>query len=142
MKTKKISSIIVTMVAIAIGYVVSNPIIFHICRDTYQFNDYVGCLDSSIKNIGSPLLTFSLWALLIVVVTAFFSEEIFRSWLKLAIWAVPLSFIFVALVPVNSSGAYLDLFPFYRDDAARLAGGVFAAASLILIAWKWFRSRA
>ncbi len=35
----------------------------------------------------------------------------------------------------------MDFFPFYRDDAARLAGEVFAAASLILIIWKWFAAR-
>ena len=35
----------------------------------------------------------------------------------------------------------MDFFPFYRDDAARLAGQVFAVASPILITWKYFAIR-
>jgi hypothetical protein len=35
----------------------------------------------------------------------------------------------------------MDLFPFYRDDAARLAGEVFAGVSLLLIIWKSLAAR-
>jgi len=139
MKTK-IYSIIIAIIVVAIGYITSHPLVFYICSNTYKFNDYVGCLDSSIQNIGFPLLIFSLWALLATVVTAFFSERIFHSWLKFAALAIPLAIIFIALTPV-SSYAFMDLFPFYRDDAARLAGQVFSGVSLVLIIWKWFTSR-
>ena len=135
MKTK-IKSIIVAIVVVIAGYVISNPLFFHICGNTYEFNSYTGCLDSSIKNIGSPLLIFSLWLLLCVVTTTLFSEKIFHSWLKFAVWAIPLCFILIAVTPVTSN-SIIDFFPFYRDDAARLAGGIFAAVSLIIIIWKW-----
>lgn len=88
----------------------------------------------------NPLYNSAPFFLPIAIVLAFVPRYIFNSWLKLAAWMVPLSIVFVALVPVSST-AYLDLFPFYRDDAARLAGEVFAAVSLVLIAWKWFTSR-
>ena len=138
---KKINSIVILLITVATGYVINHPLIFRICGNTYQFKDYTGCLDSSIKSIGSPLFIFSLWMLFIAVVTAFFSGNIFNSWLKLTAWAIPLSIIFIALVPVSSPGTYLDLFPFYRDDAARLAGEIFAVASLALITWKFLTTR-
>ena len=84
----------------------------------------------------NPFYNFSLYFFSITIVLIFVSRQIFNSWLKLAKWTVPLSVIFIAATPVSHMGISLDLFPFYRDDAARLAGEVFAAASLILIIWK------
>lgn len=89
----------------------------------------------------NPLYNFSLTFLPIALILAFVPRSIFNSWLKFVAWAIPLSIIFTALIPVSSSGAYLDLFPFYRDDAARLAGQAFTAVSLILIAWKYLATR-
>jgi len=90
----------------------------------------------------NPFYNFALFVLPIAIILAFTPRNIFNSWLKLAAWMVPLSIIFVALIPINSSGMYLALFPFYRDDAARLAGEVFAVVSLALIIWKWWSARA
>ncbi|MFA5998238.1 MAG: hypothetical protein WC814_02530 [Candidatus Paceibacterota bacterium] len=45
-------------------------------------------------------------------------------------------FILIATQPVVSSFLSTN-----RDDAARLAGSVFAVASLILIIWKYFSTR-
>ena len=84
----------------------------------------------------ASLYFFSIYIFPITIILAFVPRQIFNSWLKLAKWAVPLSIIFVAATPVSHMGISLDLFPFYRDDAARLAGEVFATVSLILIIWK------
>lgn len=65
---------------------------------------------------------------------------IFGAWLKFAVWAIPLSILYIWATPVNSN-SFMDLFPFYRDDAARLAGVLFTIASLLLILWKWFSAR-
>lgn len=140
MKTK-IQSIIVATIVVVIGYILSHPIFFHTCGNTYQFNDYTGCLDSSIKEIGFPLFDFSVWVLLSVALMAFLSEKIFKSWLRFAMWAIPFLVLFIATTTVSGSRMGINFFPFYRDDAARLAGGVFAAASLVLIIWKWFAAR-
>lgn len=139
MKTK-IRSIIVATITVVAGYVVSNPLMFHICTNIYQFGKETGCLDDIVENVGTPLFTFSLWALFAVIVTAFFSEKIFKSWLKFAAWAIPLAIVFIWTTHVNFTGIGMDFFPFYRDDAARLAGEVFTAISLILIAYRAFRS--
>ncbi len=98
-------------------------------------------LDRMIPEITYPLYFFSLYLLPIAVILVFISRSIFNSWLKLAAWAIPLSIIFIATTPVNFTGIGMDFFPFYRDDAARLAGEVFSAISLVLIVWKWFSAR-
>ncbi len=85
----------------------------------------------------NPLYNFSLFLLPIVIILAFVSREIFKSWLKLVVWAIPLAIIFIAMTPVVDT----SLLPFSRDDAARLAGQVFSAISLLLILWKWFSLR-
>ena len=90
-----------------------------------------------IPEITYPLYFFSLFSLPIVIVLAFVPREIFKSWLKLAAWAIPLAIIFIASTPVIDT----SLLPFSRSDAARLAGGVFSATSLVLIIWKYFSPR-
>jgi len=87
-----------------------------------------------------PLYFFALALLPIAIIVIFIPRKVFMSWIKLAAWMIPVSIIFIALTPVNSN-AFMDFFPFYRDDAARLAGEVFSTISLILIIWKWIASR-
>lgn len=87
--------------------------------------------------IAQPLYFFSLFSLPIAIILIFVSRNIFNSWLKLAAWMVPLLLVFIATQPVNAT----HILSTNRDDAARLAGGVFAAASLILIIWKSFAAR-
>ena len=87
--------------------------------------------------IIKPLYFFSLFLLPIVIILAFVPREIFKSWLKFVAWAIPLTIIFIAMTPVIDN----SLLSFSRSDAARLAGGVFSAASLLLILWKYFSPR-
>jgi len=91
--------------------------------------------------VTNPVFYFAIFFLPIAFVLVFISRSIFNSWLRFAAWAIPLAVLFVFLVPDSNPGVYLDFFPFYRDDAARLAGGVFAALSLVLIIWRWFAAR-
>ena len=138
MKTK-IYSIFAVAIVVGIGYVISNPLVFHICSNVYQFGKDIGCSDDIVKNVGNPLFIFSPWILLTVIVAAFFSDGIFKSWFYFALWTIPLAVVFIVATHV-STNAYIDFFPFYRDDAARLVGEVFAGVSLTLVIWKWFSS--
>lgn len=87
--------------------------------------------------IIKPLYFFSLFLLPIVIILAFVPRAVFNSWLKFAVWAIPLAIIFIASTPVIDT----SLLPFSRSDAARLAGGVFAAVSLLLILYRALRPR-
>lgn len=94
---------------------------------------YRTLLDRTFLEITNPLDSFARYFLLIAIVLIFIPRRTFISWLKFATWALPLLFIFVASTPVYDASF---LFSFGRDDAARLAGQIFAIASLILIVWK------
>ena len=99
---------------------------------------YGTIIDQMIPKITYPLYFFALYLLPIALIITFVPRPIFISWLKLVAWALPLALIFIALTPVNWMGIGLDLYPFYRDDAARLTGGIVTAASLMLVVVKYF----
>lgn len=94
---------------------------------------YATVIDHISFTITQPLYFFSLFFLPIALILAFIPRHIFNSWLKFAVWALPLLLILVATQPVVSGFLSTN-----RDDAARLAGQVFAGISLILIVWKYF----
>ena len=93
------------------------------------------CYGTTVSHISltitSPLYLFALFILPITLILVFVPRNVFISWLKLAVWAVPLLLLLISTQPVYSGFLSTD-----RDDAARLAGEVFAGASLILIIWK------
>ncbi len=105
----------------------------HICYRTFLDQIFLGTIN--------PLDSFARYFILAAVTLIFVSRTVFNSWFKLAVLVLPLLFIFVALTPVNWTGIGLNLFPFYRDDAARVAGGFFTVVSLLFIAWRYFSLR-
>jgi len=94
-----------------------------------------------IPEITYPLYFFALYFLPLAIILIFIPRLLFNSWLKFAVLALPVLFIFITFTPVNFTGIGMNFFPFYRDDAARLSGEVFSALSLLLIVWKYFASR-
>lgn len=136
MKNKIIQFIPILIALLAIGFrYFSNWCIFTIGV----------CYGTTISHISltitKPLYNFSLYLLPIAIIVAFIPRSIFNYWLKFVAWAIPLAIIFIALTPVSFTGLGMDFFPFYRDDAARLAGEVFSGISLLLIIYKRFTSR-
>jgi len=97
-------------------------------------------LDRMYLYITNPVFYFAIFFLPVAIILAFVSRGVFNSWLRLALWAIPLSILYIAIIPDSNPGAYMDFFPFYRDDAARVAGGIFAALSLVLIICRALRS--
>ena len=131
MKTKIIQSIPAVLALFAIGFSYFSLW----CIDSVSYC-YGSLIHRLYQYFTSPFYFFSLFFLPIAAILVFVSRNIFSSWLKFSAWAIPLSIFYIATTPVNFTGIGMDFFPFYRDDAARLAGGIFAAASLILIIWK------
>lgn len=136
MKTKITQFIPVLLALLVIGF----SYFSQWCTSTGQIC-FRTVLDRMIPEITYPLYFFAFFLLPIAIILVFIPRTIFNSWLKFAVWAIPLAIIFIALTPVSFTGLGLDFFPFYRDDAARLAGQVFSAISLILIIWKFIRSK-
>jgi len=89
-----------------------------------------------IPEVTYPLFFFAIFCLPITIILVFVPWGICKAWLKLAVWAVPLLLILISTQPVYAGFLSTD-----RDDAARLAGEVFAVASIVLIIWKLFIAR-
>ena len=111
----------------------------YVCADTISC-PLRGIIWNTTFTTLDPALVFTQLAVIPAVLICFIPRKVFYSWLKFAAWAIPLAIIFIAFTPVNSN-AFMDFFPFYRDDAARLAGELFATISLILIVYKWLVAR-
>ncbi|GEM_PF-1362604 len=137
----KISLIITALIVLMIGYVIAHPLSLSLCSNIYQTSNYIGCSDGTIKSIGSPLFIFMSWILPIIIFAALLRENIFRPWIRLSLWFVPLLILYIFTTPVNFTGIGLDLFPFYRDDAARLAAEIFSVASLVVMVFSFMRLR-
>lgn len=100
----------------------------HLCYRTWIDRIFIDAIN--------PICLFSIFFLPIAIILIFISRGTFNAWLKLAAWAIPLSIFYIATTPAVDT----SFLPFHRDDAARLAGGVFATVSLILIIWRVLRS--
>ncbi|MFZ2500539.1 MAG: hypothetical protein WAW90_00955 [Minisyncoccia bacterium] len=98
-------------------------------------------IDSIFLDVINPLYFFSLYFLPIAIILIFVPRHVFNSWLKLAVWALPLAFIFIATTDVSWSGIGINFFPFYRDDAARLSAEIFTSLSILLVVWKLIANR-
>ncbi len=136
MKTKAVQFIPIAFILLSVGFVY-----FSQWCTSPGYMCYRTWLDGIFIDVLNPLYFFALYSLPGALIISFVPRRIFISWLKLAAWALPLALIFIALTPVNWMGIGLDLYPFYRDDAARLAGQIFSGMSIILIIWKYIVAR-
>lgn len=125
---------------IASGYALAHPLVFDICRRIYTFGSRTGCSDNTIGAIGNPLLVFSLWMLGASFISSFLKKKAYRTWLKFAGIGVLLSLFFVAVTPTHSPYLF-DFFPFYRTDAARVAGMLFTIGTIVVVGWKYWTLR-
>lgn len=131
MKTKITQGIPALLALAAIGFrYVSN---WCVDSTSYCYGTWVHQVALSVTK---PLYFFALFFLPLAIALIIISRNIFNSWLRFAAWTLPLLFIFIAMQPVVSSFLSTD-----RDDAARLAGEVFAAISLALVIWKSLAAR-
>lgn len=123
--------------AVVAGLVLSNPLKFGICNRVYIFNGKTGCLDSSIRHVGEPLLIFSVVVFMFFLACLFFSNTTRLSWLRFALWWLPLSAILIAITPVTNSN-WLPMYSIENNTVTVLMASLFTIISLGIIAWKQF----
>ncbi len=87
-----------------------------------------------------PLYLYSLVFGIVSVCLVFVNKQTFGSWLKLAVWWIPLSVILIAVTPKNSS-SWMPLYFVGKDTVTLIMASLFAVISLALIGWKTFVSR-
>ncbi len=102
MITKK-KVLVGSLVAMAIAYIFANPVFFHICVNTYTFDNYVGCFDKFSELISMLLAGASIPLLLFSLITYKMREEIFQAWWGFARWWVAV-IIAVTLFFANVGG--------------------------------------
>lgn len=132
MKTKIAQSIPAILALLAIGF----RYFSNWCIDSIS-SCYGSWFHQIYQYFTSSLYLFALYFLPIAIILTFVPREIFKSWLKLAVWALPLLLILVATQPINAA----HILSTNRDDAARLAGIVFSVVSLAIILYKYFSLR-
>lgn len=84
-----------------------------------------------------PLWVYGLFSLPVPIVLMFVRDNVWKIWLRLAAWWLPLSIIAIAITPTWSS-SWFSLFSFVKEDFAMIMASLFTAISLILIVWKQF----
>lgn len=103
--------------------------------------DSGSCFDTWIRYVSldftKPLYFFALYSLPLAIILVFVSHKLFKSWLKLAVWLVPLLLLFIATQPV----APQSFMSTNRDDAARLVAELLTVVSLIKLILPWWKSR-
>jgi intracellular septation protein A len=122
----------VVVVVLAIGF----RYLSNLCIES-SVACYTSVLHQSYASFTIPLYFLTLYLLPLTIILIFIQREAFRSWFKFAAGAIPLLLIFIWTQPVYAQ----HILSTNRDDAARLAGGVFTVASLILIVWKYIITR-
>ena len=91
-------------------------------------------------SVLEPSLLFTFCLLPIAIILIFVPRMIFQSWLRLAAWLVPVSLVAIFITPVTSN-SWMPLYFVSREEMAWYLGLFFAAASLVLIIWRFFTAR-
>ena len=96
-----------------------------------------------IFELGRPLIIGSFFLVFISIVTLFLRQEVFKTWSKFAMVAIPLGAILIALTPVqSSSGAIAGLgIGEDRESVTWIASIVFLVISLLIVAIKSYKLR-
>ena len=139
---EKKSILVVSILGLVFGYVLTNPVQFHFCKNTYTFNGNVGCLDSFVPTLGEFALLFSLPILLFSLITYRMRDSVFRAWATFAAVWVPISSVLLILIGLADGGGSMGI-PNVLDQefVAMILTSFFSFISLIIIGWKYFATR-
>lgn len=98
--------------------------------------DYFNLVDYT---LGDPISNLSLSLIVVCIVLLPFCEQVFRTWLHFAYWAIPVS-ILATMTQSDAGGGYFPSL-ITKEILSWWIGGIFVASSLALITWKWFALR-
>ena len=88
-----------------------------------------------IFELGRPLIIGSFFLVFISIVTLFLRQEVFKTWSKFAMVAIPLGAILIALTPTQGNGSFATP-DIDREIITWFVSILFLAISLIIIAIK------
>jgi hypothetical protein len=121
--------LILSLVAIAVGYLLLNPWLIGLCST----NSY--CLDSSlIPALGTPLFWGMQWLPLLFFILIFIRREVFSAW-----WKVILPLSIPAIWIIIISPPFPDFLVTDRTTITALMVKLIMIISTIVVAWKYWR---
>ena len=112
MKKVKMLTFVVVTVLFLVGFLLTSDFLFNVfgyCPEGegYIFGSESRCFNHLGDSIGQPLLMLSLSLMIITFILLFLRPEIFKTWSKFAMVAIPLGAILIALTPVQSSSGVI-----------------------------------
>lgn len=104
---------------------------------------YGSLIHQSYQYFTYPLFLFSLFLFPVTLILIFVPRHLFISWLKFAVWAIPLSFIYIATTPVSPPSQGFGMFSGGPDrtEISINNGLIFLVLSLIVVILAFIRER-
>lgn len=124
------------LLALGLGYVLFYPQYFSLCEITANgyYRDCLWNRDVS-RNVGNPVFIYALASLPALAVLIFAKQQVVSSWLRFAIWWLPLSAVFVAVTP-SVSHSWMPLLFIGKETVSWIMGCLFLLISVLIILWK------
>lgn len=119
---------VVTLMILGVSFYLGDPVHNNLCR----LHD-VTCNSLYSEAIAQPMFFFSLAFLIICFVLFFVREEVYKSWRRFAIWAIPIGIIILWIAPTSTPGTWLGGGDFTKETASWGVSILFLAISLFII---------
>src|SRR3989344_3201373 len=124
----------VSFLLLVVGYLLAYPELFGWCLD----NDSI-CISKFSKNFGEPVFFMSLSLLVVSVVLVFFTDTLFRIWMKFAFGYLIFFAILITMLPTACQSWLFSCLT--KENGTFLAGGLFVFLSLLIIIISSIRNR-
>lgn len=128
MKIKQTIPFFLTLFGVALEYVA------YWC--VYSLGTCYGSFIHQSFGVIKPLYLFSLVTLPLAVLLVFVSSSIFKSWLKFAVWWIPLSVLIIAFASSTRGGSGIEILSFTTEDAVFMMSSLFVMLSVGIIVGK------
>ncbi len=131
----RLQVLLVASFLLVLAFVSAHPLVFHICRHVYLGGQGASCVDAYVSAVAVPLFIYATWAYAgVLFALAVSRRATLFVWRKLALISTPILLGFIFTIGLGPPpGTWIDLFPYYRLDAAQDAGIFFLSASIIYV---------
>lgn len=124
----------VSIIIFAVSVFLGNAPVFGLCS-----NNSLACIEMFSESLAQPLFLGSMSLVVTSFILLFLKPEIFKTWSKFAIFAIPILAVFIITTPVQCSAALgmcLD-----KELASWFSSILFLIISLIIIIYKSIKLR-
>jgi hypothetical protein len=140
MKTLKIGTLLVGLLAVVVGYVIAHPLKFGFCAHTYTVGEELRCLDELLPMWGGILILFFIPLFLFSLITYPMRDVVFQRWFRFARWWIPLSMVLILITP-NPHGSWLTINLISKPLTTAVTLALFVLISTIIIVVTWWKHR-